>query len=555
MTGRIFHFTGANYNLSAEGSCSGQFDFGNSKLWVIAHGADTDRKYIAKRVSHRFQDNGLAGLRESGDGFVALIYNRDSGALICYRSLIHSPAFYWRQSLDGISLSENIIDCAPSIKKPLNIDRSAVAYLFTHLAPPARGYFLDISLIPAGTEVRWTGSEYQTKMEYPRWLATTTTDVFMDEKAAVEEWKHAFLSMGERYRAGSYGLMLSGGLDSGAIAGVLSRNVSKPQMHAISWSFPGKPDIDETDYIHLLCKQLGIKHHLFSVEGALPFDGFDGLPFLPSLPSFNPFRNLINQVYRRAADRGVDALLNGHCGDYLYYAKRCELYERLRRRDYMRVISGCLHELKHAPSQWKHSARLRELYRRCAGLDPRMLPTQDWATESICDELPDKNYGGYNHGRRDQMQMLIGSTKMDEISAEAQYSEMFGVQRVHPLADKELISLALRTPAFFLNKGKCSKWIARQALKGIVPNETLVRPRVGLLGDYAQAGWLKNRENVLEYLFREDRWWSEFVSEKWLIRASHRRFDGVDGVLITMCLGLELWRDGWASKGYTLVLE
>ena len=81
-----------------------------------------------------------------------------------------------------------------------------------------------------------------------------------------------------------------------------------------------------------------------------------------------------------------------------------------------------------------------------------MLPTQDWATESICDELPDKNYGGYNHGRRDQMQMLIGSTKMDEISAEAQYSEMFGVQRVHPLADKELISLALRTPAFFFKQ-------------------------------------------------------------------------------------------------------
>ncbi len=114
------------------------------------------------------------------------------------------------------------------------------------------------------------------------------------------------------------GVALSGGIDSGAIAALAQKNSSVP-VHAFSVGYPGRPPYDERAQAQHLAKQLGMVVH----EVELPVGSF--VDFFPQLvrvmdePIADPAAFGHYSVPKAAADRGIKVLLNGLGGDELFW--------------------------------------------------------------------------------------------------------------------------------------------------------------------------------------------------------------------------------------------
>ena len=110
------------------------------------------------------------------------------------------------------------------------------------------------------------------------------------------------------------GIALSGGIDSGAIAVLAQRHYPEP-MHAFCVGYPGRPPYDERAQARALAESLGMIVH----EVELPVDSFVG--FFPELvaimdePIADPAAFGHYAVPRAAADHGVKVLLSGVGGD------------------------------------------------------------------------------------------------------------------------------------------------------------------------------------------------------------------------------------------------
>lgn len=114
------------------------------------------------------------------------------------------------------------------------------------------------------------------------------------------------------------GIALSGGIDSGAIAAFAQKNNPQP-MHAFCVGYPGRPHYDEREQARELATTLGMIVH----EVELPVESF--VDFFPELvtimdePIADPAAFGHYSVPKAAADRGIKVLLSGIGGDELFW--------------------------------------------------------------------------------------------------------------------------------------------------------------------------------------------------------------------------------------------
>lgn len=114
------------------------------------------------------------------------------------------------------------------------------------------------------------------------------------------------------------GVALSGGIDSGAIAALAQRHYPEP-MHAFCVGYPGRPSYDERHQARQLAEQLGMIVH----EVELPVESF--VDFFPQLvrimdePIADPAAFGHYSVPKAAADQGIKVLLTGLGGDELFW--------------------------------------------------------------------------------------------------------------------------------------------------------------------------------------------------------------------------------------------
>jgi asparagine synthase (glutamine-hydrolysing) len=114
------------------------------------------------------------------------------------------------------------------------------------------------------------------------------------------------------------GVALSGGIDSGVIAALAQKHYPVP-MHAFCVGYPGRPPYDERHQARRLAEQLGMIVH----EVELPVESF--VDFFPQLvrimdePIADPAAFGHYSVPKAAADQGIKVLLTGLGGDELFW--------------------------------------------------------------------------------------------------------------------------------------------------------------------------------------------------------------------------------------------
>ena len=149
---------------------------------------------------------------------------------------------------------------------------------------------------------------------------------------AAEEFRHLFSqSVRNRMRGTpAVGAMLSGGLDSSAIAcvaGLQNAVARKPRLPTFSLVFERGSSMDERPFIDAVICQQKVDGTLIAVGNYAPFAEFERILEEQEGTFLAPGLSLTRGIYREAGAKGMKVLLDGHGGDEVVSQGHGHLHE------------------------------------------------------------------------------------------------------------------------------------------------------------------------------------------------------------------------------------
>ena len=309
---------------------------------------------------------------------------------------------------------------------------------------------------------------------------------------SVSEARERFLELLRQavYRSltGQDVLFLSGGLDSPAVAAYAApehlRRTGRP-LGGLAVVFPDLPAVDERPYIELVAKRFGIDLHTYSTS-ARTLDDTDewarrlGTP-VPALSIPEVWES-----YSRARSLGYRNVLTGEFAE-LTYGK----YPHLLAHLLLRGRFSALYELmkaEHAAGAGRRDLVLDAMTAFVPGRvvnwwlamrgENSMHKVPPWFARSTYNPMISRRDYMVPARERWRDQQLLGtggSTLM--MDADATVAAIAGVTIRRPLADVDLWEFFLSLRAEVKFPSLRWKALARQALRGVVPDEILDRPK------------------------------------------------------------------------------
>jgi asparagine synthase (glutamine-hydrolysing) len=413
------------------------------------------------------------------------------------------PLIYYRNAEQFIFASE-IKALVPLLPQKPELDPSAVdMYLHYQYTPEPFTLLKNVRKLPAAHTLTLTRKQFQVEPER-YWcvedtdaitgLPTDTPGILRCIREALEE------SVKLTLRADvPVAVALSGGIDSGAIAALAQKNYPEP-MHAFSVGYPGRPPYDERDQAKALAEKLGVIFHEVEIPIDRFVDSFTDFVAIMDEPIADPAAFAHHTVPKAARDMGIKVLLTGIGGDELFWgydwvARAAQLNQsppapsgickrllkaalptRLRRRlpafeaNDPTTPAGFLHFYDLTPDFSHAKLRLPAIY------------------GSVMCELPRFNaYRPVDIGQRSKEQIpaavirmlfdtwLVGNclTLGDRVSMGS------SVESRLPFLESNFIELVMALRRAVPDHALGQKVWLREALKGVLPDDVLTRPKSG----------------------------------------------------------------------------
>jgi asparagine synthase (glutamine-hydrolysing) len=323
--GEIFNFRALRAELEARGvTFRTQSDTEVVLLGFIHHGVDL-----------------LPRLRGM---FAFVIHDRETGEVFAARDQIGVKPLYYRVE-DGFALFAS--EVRPLLRFPglrAELDPAGVVeFLAFGGSPSARTIVQNVAALLPGHALRIAGgrvtvSEYWDLLEGDPLPATG--DVVAELRERLDEAVAASMVADV-----PVGLMLSGGLDSSAVAALGVTHVPPESMTAYSVDF-GRPD-DESATAARLAGELGVRHRVIRITERESRDAFDGWLDDLDYPTGNSTWIATSFIAQAAREDGMKVLLSGDGGDevfggYTRWMKYLRMHDRLwaRTPESMRRLGG-----------------------------------------------------------------------------------------------------------------------------------------------------------------------------------------------------------------------
>lgn len=373
---------------------------------------------------------------------------------------------------------------------------------------------------------------------------------------------------------GQAGVMMSGGLDSTSLAALASRECEQLQgtrLKTFSWLFDGLPECDEWEYIREIIQHFPIIPVLIQGENDWPLRDFESWPFSTNQPEANAYRPLKQKLYQTARAHGLRVLLTGAFGDQLYAGSNSWLEDLLGRG---RLLEAGL-ELAQRMRQDGFTSLLRDSgvrkvarniligagrRRSVPGTDPFPWLTAQ-ARQLLSLEAPTRPC--FEGCQPDQTRAILSSLAARSAAAEMALANRAGIELRHPFRDLRLVQFMLTVPAHLLGRPSGTKWILREAMKGLLPEPVRKnRKPIGNLSPLYRRG-LGEREvaRSVRLLQSPKAAWSKYVAPGWMSEnypsLIRRGVDGPAALVPWHCLSGESWRRGieqWRSEAAATTL-
>jgi asparagine synthase (glutamine-hydrolysing) len=473
-------------------------------------------------ILHLYEDYGDACVEYLRGMFAFAIWDRYKRELFIGRDRLGIKPLYYVHTAEGSLYFASEIKAlleARAVKAELNFAAFS-DYLANHATSGEETLFAGVKRLMPGHTLTWRDGEIKIKKYWDVSFAKVEPNGHSD-KDYIAEWSELFRKSVElRLMADvPLGMFLSGGIDSSAIAAVMSTLVDEP-IKTFSVAFKER-EANELEYARLVARAYHTDHHEVVIS---PEEFFGALPDLiwhEDEPLAHPSSVALYFVSRLAAQH-VKVVLTGEGSDELmagYARYRKTILNLAVGEHYHRMVPAGVRDLIRGQIAGMSASKLRaklsrtflslspdiesiyfdnfavfprsdqqglltsDTIDRIGGIDPyagvrRVLSETD--AQSLLDRLLYADIKTYLH------ELLM---KQDQMSMAASLES-----RV-PFLDHKLVEFTSSLPERLKLNRWTTKYVLRQSMKGVLPEQILTRPKMGFpvpidawfRGPYAQV--------------------------------------------------------------------
>lgn len=436
-------------------------------------------------------ERGASRLRGSFAGVIT-----GAGRTVAIRSAGGERPLFWRRTADSLIFASEVkqILAAPAPSPPVDLD-----YILATVADdlPAvtdeRTAFAGVRRVPAGACARLGDAADTVRVFWNPPIGERA--VSFDE--ASEMFRSAFADAVARRWTPGTGLLLSGGMDSSAIAVVAGDLAQRDgaRLRVVSGHYPALPDVDEEVYVRATASELGLDLTFVRPNPSF-FADLDGESWLHDGFAPPPLAGNFIAFLEAARAGGLSTVMDGHDGDGVL-GTQPGVGAMLLRAGRMPTFLQNLREARRASGlPLRRSARTlllpalidaipggRRSVRRVRPAGGATAPV--WVTGSLRERAraarPDRSWleSRALHVMRVSPMALEGLERV--ASGE-------GVGLLHPFSDPDLIDLLLSFPPHVLFHGGRIKALSRDAVGDRLPASITARRRKTVFDPLALAG-------------------------------------------------------------------
>lgn len=500
----------------------------DGRLWIVFNGEIYNHLALREELeaagySYRSRSDTetlLYAYRHWGEDFVQrlqgmfaiALWDADSDTLLLYRDRIGIKPLYFSMR-DGTLLFGSEIKALleyPGMRA--EVSREALYHYFTYIHTPAPHTMFDgVFKLRAGHMARMQKGGRMDVRQY--WDALGHREDFpYDDEAAVTERIRTLFREAVSKRMMSdvpFGVFLSGGIDSSANVAFMAGMMDRP-VDTFTVAIRGQEDTNEFLWARRIAEQFGAAHH----EVLIDDNGF--LDLLPTIvhhqdePLADPVCFPLYHVSKLARDNGTIVVQVGEGSDeqfagYESYGRALRLLRlarglRVVPRPLLAAVYAAMspmlasrkvdyrqnvirNAMEHEPVFWGNAIGFYEKEKRRAinlHAFPGGLPSSytlaenaflHAAREGYDEDLQRVVYWELKHRLAELLLMRVDKMTM-ATSIEARV----------PFLDHHMVEFSMNIPAALKLRGGTPKYILKQALRGILPDDIIDRKKIGFAG-------------------------------------------------------------------------
>jgi asparagine synthase (glutamine-hydrolysing) len=457
-------------------------------------------------ILHLYEDYGDACVEHLRGMFTFAIWDRNKRELFIARDRLGVKPLYYVRTNDGSLYFASEIKAlleARAIKPELNYAAFS-DYLANHATSGEDTLFVGVKRLMPGHTLTWRDGETRIKKYWDVSFAKIEPDGRSD-KDYIAEWSELFRkSVQLRLMADvPLGMFLSGGIDSSAIAAVMSTLVDEP-IKTFSVAFAER-EANELEYARVVARAFKTDHHEVVVSPEQFFAALPDLIWHEDEPLAHPSSVALFFVSQLASQH-VKVVLTGEGSDELmagYARYRKTILNLALGERYHRLIPAGVRSLVRNQIAGMSASKLRaKLGRTFLSLSPdiesiyfdnfAVFPRSD-QNQLLTSETVDRiggidPYAGVRRVLLDtDAQSLLDRLLYADIKTylhellmkQDQMSMAASIESRVPFLDHKLVEFTSSLPERLKLHRWTTKYVLRQSMKGILPEQILTRPKMG----------------------------------------------------------------------------
>ena len=480
------------------------YNHNDSREDLAARGHKFENRSDTETILHLYQQYGRDCVKHLRGMFAISIWNKRTRELFIARDRFGvKPLYYVHDSNGNLYFGSEIKTILEASDLRPEVNFNALPDQFAnHGTSGDETLFAGVKRLLPGHTMMWSDGKLDIR-EY--WdLKYEPKHEPMSDRDYVETWREMFREA-VRLRLMAdvpLGMFLSGGIDSSAIAAMMSTMVDSP-IKTFSVAF-NEREANELEYARLVSRTFGTDHHEVTVT---PQQFFAELPnlvwhedepigFLASVPLYFVSKLAAEHVKVVLTGEGADEMLAG----YGRYAKTLKLleygekYEAMTPSFLRSAVRGGVATLpggiggKLSRTFLTRESDIENLFFDNFGVFPRAMQSELFASETR-ERFENENPFVRQNQWLDRTdaddtldKLLYADTKTylhELLMKQDQMSMAASIESRVPFLDHKLAEFSARMPREMKLRSGTTKWILREAMKGILPTEILDRPKMG----------------------------------------------------------------------------
>ena len=502
--------------------------------------------------------------------FAFAIWDRNKRELFIARDRLGVKPLYYVHSQDGSLYFASEIKAlleARAVKPELNFSTFS-DYLANHATSGEETLFAGVKRLLPGHTLRWRDGQVEIR-KYWDVSFEKCADKGRSDRDYIAEWSELFRkSVQLRLMADvPLGMFLSGGIDSSAIAAVMSTLVDEP-IKTFSVAFAER-EANELEFARLVARTFKTDHHEVVISPEQFFNALPNLIWHEDEPLAHPSSVALYFVSRLASEH-VKVVLTGEGSDELmagYARYRKTILNLAIGEHYHRMVPSGVRGLVRKQFAGMTGSKLRlKLGRTFLNLAPdiesiyfdnfavfsrslqEQLLTSD-ATDRMGAVDP---YAGVREllTHTDAQSLLdrllyadIKTYLHELLMKQDQMSMAASVESRVPFLDHKLVEFTSSLPERLKLRGWTTKYVLRQSMKGVLPAAILDRPKMGFpvpIGKWFRGAY----SSVLDEYVLGGRATARGIFNPAFVRAlveQHQRGEANHSERLWSLVNLEMW--------------